>query len=412
MFQCREKREPGKNPESGVRSAAALPSLPACRAARKIHITCGALKKIIHIDMDAFYASVEQRDRPELRGRPVAVARDAARSVVTTASYEARRYGVRSAMSVATAKRLCPRLVLVPPRFEVYKKVSARIREIFRRYTELVEPLSLDEAYLDVTDAPCGKTATQIAREIRAAIRGELGLTASAGVSFNKFLAKTASDLRKPDGLSRILPKDAPAFLDALRVESFFGVGPATAKKMHELGVATGRDLRGRSREELVKHFGKTGAWFYEIVRGNDPREVEPHRERVSLGVEDTFPRDLVGVGECAEELRGIAAELERRLSRANFSGYTLTLKIRFADFTQTTRSRTRERVFSEAPDIFAEAEKLLAAHLPPARAVRLLGITISNSAPLVPDSALPRSRRRADDRQLELPLRQSETEN
>ena len=184
------------------------------------------MRKIIHIDMDAFYASVEQRDNPALRGKPVAVARDASRCVVTTASYEARRYGVRSALSVATAKRLCPRLIFVPPRFDVYKRVSAQIREIFRRYTDLVEPLSLDEAYLDVTRSPSGKTATQIAREIRAAIRSELGLTASAGVSFNKFLAKVASDLRKPDGLSRILPKDAPAFIDALPVESFFGVGP------------------------------------------------------------------------------------------------------------------------------------------------------------------------------------------
>ena len=321
------------------------------------------MKKIIHIDMDAFYASVEQRDRPELRGKPVAVAKDTARNVITTASYEARRYGVRSALSVAKAKRLCPRLILVPPRFEAYKQVSAQIHEIFHRYTDLVEPLSLDEAYLDVTDSPCGKTATQIAREIRAAIRSELGLTASAGVSFNKFLAKIASDLRKPDGLSRILPKDALAFLDALPVESFFGVGPATAKKMHALGISNGKDLRERSREELTEHFGKTGAWFYEIVRGNDPREVEAHRERVSLGVEDTFRQDLVGAEVCSEELRLIAKELDRRLSRANFSGYTLTLKIKFADFTQMTRSRTRDTVFAEAEDLFRSAKNLLDAH-------------------------------------------------
>lgn len=349
------------------------------------------MRKIIHIDMDAFYASVEQRDNPALRGKPVAVARDASRCVVTTASYEARRYGVRSALSVATAKRLCPRLIFVPPRFDVYKRVSAQIREIFRRYTDLVEPLSLDEAYLDVTRSPSGKTATQIAREIRAAIRSELGLTASAGVSFNKFLAKVASDLRKPDGLSRILPKDAPAFIDALPVESFFGVGPATAKKMHALGIASGRDLRARSREELVRHFGKTGAWFFEIVRGNDSRPVEPSRERVSLGIEDTFPRDAVGVSACAEELRILARRLEERLSRANFSGYTLTLKIKFADFLQMTRARTRDRVWTDAEDIFRGAEKLLEEHLPPGRPVRLLGITISHAAPVAREEGAAR---------------------
>ncbi|MBQ6705433.1 MAG: DNA polymerase IV [Opitutales bacterium] len=365
------------------------------------------MKKIIHIDMDAFFASVEQRDNPELRGKPIAVARDTVRNVVSTASYEARRYGVRSALSVAKAKRLCPRLILVPPRHDVYKKVSAQIREIFLRYTDLVEPLSLDEAYLDVTHSPSGKTATQIAREIRAAIRKELGLTASAGVSFNKFLAKIASDLRKPDGLSRILPKDAPAFLDSLSVENFFGVGPATAKKMHALGIFTGKDLRERTREELTEHFGKTGAWFYEIVRGNDLREVEPNRERISLGVEDTFPHDLTGADACAEELKIIAKELERRLSRANFSGYTLTLKIKFSDFTQMTRSRTRDYVFSDTEDLWRTAKMLLEEHLPSKKPVRLLGITISNAAPLVPAPVAKKanSRSRTDDRQLTLPI-------
>lgn len=355
--------------------------------------------------MDAFYASVEQRDNPDLRGKPVAVAKDTNRNVVTTASYEARRYGVRSALSIAKAKRLCPRLILVPPRFDAYKRVSVQIHEIFHRYTDLVEPLSLDEAYLDVTDSPVGKTATQIAREIRAAIRNELGLTASAGVSFNKFLAKIASDLRKPDGLSRILPKDAPAFLDALPVESFFGVGPATAKKMHALGIATGKDLRERTREFLVEHFGKTGAWFFEIVRGNDPREVEPRRERISLGVEDTFPQDLTGTETCAEELRIIAKELERRLSHSNFSGYTLTLKIKFADFTQITRARTRDNAFSEADDIFRTAKNLLETHLPPTKPVRLLGITVSHAAPLVPAEKSASVHSRRDERQLWLNL-------
>lgn len=375
------------------------------------------MRKIIHVDMDAFFASVEQRDNPALRGKPVAVAHDAPRSVISTASYEARRYGVRSALSTATAKRLCPRLIIAPPRFEVYKKVSAQLHEIFHRYTALVEPLSLDEAFLDVTNSPCGKTATQIAREIRAAVRSELSLTASAGVSFNKFLAKTASDLRKPDGLSRILPKDAPAFIDSLAIESFFGVGPTTAKKMHELGIANGKDLRARSREELVRNFGKAGAWFFEIVRGNDPRPVEPFRERVSLSVEDTLPHDLHDAESCRDELRTLAARLGDRLSRSNFSGHTLTLKIRFADFTQITRSRTRAAVFTETADIFRLANELLEKNFRRDKPVRLLGITISNAAPIVPDNAentdANGNRRRSrgkifagdDGRQLRLPL-------
>jgi len=345
------------------------------------------MRKIIHIDMDAFFASVEQRDNPVLRGKPVAVAVDAARNVVSTASYEARRYGVRSALSVATAKRLCPRLIFVPPRYEVYKRVSSEIHEIFHRYTDLIEPLSLDEAFLDVTDSPCGKTATKIAKEIRSAIREELGLTASAGVSFNKFLAKIASDLRKPDGISRILPKDAEAFIGGLAVENFFGVGPATARKMHALGIATGVDLRTHSREELVAHFGKTGAWFYEIARGNDPRPVEPFRARVSLGIEDTFPRDLVGVDACSRELESLSARLEDRLSHANFSGYTLTLKIKFSDFTLMSRARTRDCVFANAPEIFKVARVLLEENLPPKKPVRLLGLTVSHAAPVVPEN-------------------------
>lgn len=354
------------------------------------------MRKIIHIDMDAFFASVEQRDAPELRGLPVAVARDAPRSVVTTASYEARRYGVRSALSVAKAKRLCPRLVLVPPRMGVYKKISARIREIFGRYTELVEPLSIDEAFLDVTDNPEDKTATRIAKEIRAAIRNELGLTASAGVSYNKFLAKIASDLRKPDGLSRILPKDAEAFLERLPIEAFYGVGPATARRMRELGVTDGATLKARSREELETHFGKVGEWLYEIVRGRDERPVRPDRERKSVGVEDTFPQDFVGFDACAEALAPIVAELLLRLENAAFLGSTLTLKIKFSDFSQITRSRTRERVFDGRADVEGTALALLREHLPPRKPVRLLGVTISRAAP---------APARRDPSQLELPL-------
>lgn len=277
------------------------------------------MRKIIHIDMDAFFASVEQRDNPALRGLPVAVAGDTPRNVVSTASYEARRYGVRSALSVAKAKRLCPRLVLVPPRFDAYKKVSDQIRAIFRRYTALIEPLSLDEAFLDVTDNPDGKTATQIAKEIKAAIKRELNLTASAGVSFNKFLAKTASDLQKPDGLSRILPKDAEHFLEQLPIEAFYGVGPATARRMHELGVRVGADLKALSRETLERNFGKTGEWLYGVVRGKDDRPVTPDRERKSVGIEDTFPQDLHDIKSCEEALEPLISNLHQRLERADF---------------------------------------------------------------------------------------------
>ena len=357
------------------------------------------MRKIIHIDMDAFFASVEQRDNPALRGLPVAVAGDTPRNVVSTASYEARRYGVRSALSVAKAKRLCPRLVLVPPRFKAYKKASEQIHAIFRRYTPLIEPLSLDEAFLDVTDNPDGKTATQIAKEIKLAIKKELNLTASAGVSYNKFLAKTASDLQKPDGLSRILPKDAERFLEQLPIEAFYGVGPATARRMHELGIAVGANLKALSQEELEKHFGKTGAWLYGVVRGKDERPVTPDRERKSVGIEDTFPTDLIGIDACAEALEPLMRNLQQRLERANFSGSTLTLKIRFSDFTQMTRSRTRGGFYAEKSDIEATALELLRTHLPYGKPVRLLGLTVSNAAPAVRHTPPPASR------QLELPL-------
>lgn len=355
------------------------------------------MRKIIHIDMDAFFAAVEQRDNPALRGLPVAVAGDTPRNVVSTASYEARRYGVRSALSVAKAKRLCPRLVLVPPRFDVYKKVSKQILAIFRRYTDLIEPLSIDEAFLDVTDNPDGKTATQIAKEIKLAIKKELNLTASAGVSYNKFLAKTASDLQKPDGLSRILPRDAERFLEQLPIEAFYGVGPATARRMHELGIAVGEDLKAVSREDLETHFGKIGEWLYGVVRGKDERPVTPNRERKSVGIEDTFPQDLVGFQACSEMLAPLVADLCRRLDRAGFAGTTLTLKIKFSDFSQITRSRTQAEVYSEESRIRATALALLRMHLPYAKPVRLLGVTISNSVPV--------PRPTPSSRQLELPL-------
>lgn len=355
------------------------------------------MRKIIHIDMDAFFAAVEQRDNPALRGLPVAVAGDTPRNVVSTASYEARRYGVRSALSVAKAKRLCPRLILVPPRFDVYKKVSAQIQAIFRRYTELIEPLSIDEAFLDVTDNPNGKTATQIAKEIKLAIKKELNLTASAGVSYNKFLAKTASDLQKPDGLSRILPKDAERFLEQLPIEAFYGVGPATARRMHELGIADGADLKSWSREDLEAHFGKIGSWLYGVVRGNDERPVTPNRERKSVGIEDTFPQDLIGTQACAEALEPLVRGLWQRLERADFAGSTLTLKIKFSDFSQMTRSRTQAGFYGEKSRIEETALALLRLHLPYNKPVRLLGITISN--------AVPASRVAPPSKQLELPL-------
>lgn len=347
--------------------------------------------------MDAFFAAVEQRDNPALRGLPVAVAGDTPRNVVSTASYEARRYGVRSALSVAKAKRLCPRLVLVPPRFEVYKKVSAQIQAIFRRYTELIEPLSIDEAFLDVTDNPSGKTATQIAKEIKLAIKKELNLTASAGVSYNKFLAKTASDLQKPDGLSRILPKDAERFLEQLPIEAFYGVGPATARRMHELGVSVGADLKKWSRENLETHFGKIGDWLYDVVRGKDERPVTPNRERKSVGIEDTFPQDLVGTQACAEALEPLVYALWQRLERADFTGSTLTLKIKFSDFSQMTRSRTQSGFYSEKSRIASTALDLLRLHLPYNKPVRLLGVTLSN--------AVPAARIPPKSKQLELPL-------
>lgn len=251
-------------------------------------------RKIIHIDMDAFYASVEQRDNPELRGKPVAVGGAAARGVVAAASYEARKYGVHSAMPSVTAKRKCPDLIFVKPRFEVYRAVSQQIREIFAEYTPVVEPLSLDEAYLDVTDNLKGmEIATEIAEEIRAKIKAATKLTASAGISYNKFLAKMASDQRKPDGLFVITPKNGPAFVEALPVKKFHGVGPATAERMKRLGIETGLDLRQQSLASLQEHFGKSGPYFYGIARGIDERRVQPDRVRKSVGAEDTFVEDI-----------------------------------------------------------------------------------------------------------------------
>lgn len=338
------------------------------------------MRKIIHIDMDAFYASVEQRDNPALRGKPVAVGGDTARGVVAAASYEARRYGVRSAISSKVAHRRCPDLIFVRPRFDVYKAVSEQIRAIFFEYTDLVEPLSLDEAYLDVTYAKKGKpSATLIAREIKNRIFAETGLTASAGVSFNKFLAKVASDINKPDGLFVITPDQAEAFIDSLEIRKFYGIGKVTAQKMNQNGIWFGRDLRKVDRHELIRLFGKAGNYYYEIVRGIDDRPVVPFHERKSLGAENTFETDLFLFSQMVPEIEQVVATVWRRLQRSGLKGRTLTLKIKFADFEQITRSKTRQDYYTSAEMILDEGLKLLKAEEPFARGIRLLGLTLSN---------------------------------
>ncbi|MFU0841224.1 MAG: DNA polymerase IV [Burkholderia sp.] len=346
----------------------------------EIRLTRDTHRKIVHIDMDAFFASVEQHDRPELRGRPVAVGHDDRRGVVATASYEARRFGVHSAMPSAMAKELCPQLVFVPGRMARYKEVSEQVRAIFRRYTDAVEPISIDEAFLDVTVNKKGMAlGVDVARAIKRDIREELGLVASAGVSYNKFLAKVASDWRKPDGLCVIHPDRALAFIDKLPVEALWGVGPATAKKFHELGIHGAKELRAMPLADLLRHFGQAGWTFYRFARGIDDRPVRVTRERKSVGCEETYARDLVDPREIDEALAGLAAELEARLSRHFFRGRTLTLKIRWFDFSTHTRSLSRSAPFSGAADILECARELLAGAEIPRRGVRLLGLTVSS---------------------------------
>lgn len=335
-------------------------------------------RKIIHIDMDAFYASVEQRDRPELRGRPVAVGYDGPRGVVATASYEARPYGVRSAVSSVQARRLCPELIFVPPRFEVYKEVSRQIRSILLDYTELVEPLSLDEAFLDVTSV---RSATLAAREIKGRIRAETGLTASAGISVNKMLAKIASDYRKPDGLFTIPPRQVLPFVSALPVERFFGIGEVTAAKMHRLGIRTGADLRDREEAELVRHFGKAGHAYYGYARGVDLREVIPDRMRKSLGAETTFAQDTDDRARLIQELEAVRQEVWDRLRRHGFRGRTVVLKLKFDDFRQITRSRTLPDPVDSCVTLRSVSEELLASVDFRSRKIRLIGLTVGNTA-------------------------------
>lgn len=336
-------------------------------------------RKIIHVDMDAFYASVEQRDDPQLRGRPVAVG-GRERGVVAAASYEARTFGVRSAMPSKTAMRQCPDLIFVKPRFEVYREVSRQIRDIFGRYTPLVEPLSLDEAYLDVTENMQEiVSATQIARQIRAAILAETGLTASAGVSYNKFLAKAASDYRKPDGLTVIPPAYGEAFVAALPIGKFYGVGPVTAAKMQRLGIESGADLRLQSAGFLERHFGKFGAYYYSIARGIDHRCVRPDRVRKSVGSETTFFTDLTARDEIEAAVASIMEDVWRRCEKAGATGRTLTLKIKYADFQQITRSRTSEAPIAARGDLEQASRDLVKGLFPLPKSVRLLGLTLSN---------------------------------
>jgi len=338
------------------------------------------MRKIIHVDMDAFYASVEQRDNPELRGKPVAVGGAAARGVVAAASYEAREFGVRSAMASVTAARKCPSLIFVKPRFEVYRAISQQIREIFAQYTPVIEPLSLDEAYLDVTenlkDMP---VATEIALEIRARIKAVTGLSASAGISYNKFLAKMASDLNKPNGQAVITPKNGAAFVEQLAVNKFHGVGPATAEKMRRLGIETGADLKAKPLMFLIDHFGKSGPYFYGIARGIDARQVRPDRMRKSVGAEDTFTVDISDLDLATSELRPLAEKVWSYCNAKGFSGKTVTVKVKYSDFTQATRSRTNPLPYAGVDDILGAANVLLAGVYPFKRPVRLLGVTLSS---------------------------------
>lgn len=338
------------------------------------------LRKIIHIDMDAFYASVEQRDNPALRGRPVAVGHAERRGVVAAASYEARRFGVRSAMPSQRARRLCPSLIFVPGRMDVYKSVSAQIHTIFHEYTDIIEPISLDEAFLDVTvNKPGIDLAVDIAREIKRKIRERLNLVASAGISYNKFLAKIASDYRKPDGLCTIHPSQALDFIATLPVESFWGVGPVTAKRMHSLGIHTGSDLRACEAGMLTRVFGKAGMIYYNFARGIDNRPVEAVRIRKSIGCEHTLEEDIDEPERADRELQEAALDLTERLGRKGFKGNTLTLKVKFHDFTQITRSLTVADALTDYDDILATARRLMAEVDFATHPVRLIGLSVSN---------------------------------
>src|ERR1700751_4655567 len=340
----------------------------------------GRARKIIHIDMDAFYASVEQRDNPELRGKPVAVGGSRERGVVAAASYEARKFGVHSAMPSVTAKRKCPDLIFVKPRFDAYKAISLQIREIFAAYTPIIEPLSLDEAYLDVTENLRGiPFATQIAEEIRESIRAEIELTASAGVSYNKFLSKPASDHRKPDGLFVITPKMGSSFVETLPVRKFHGIGPATARKMARLGIESGLDLKGQTEGFLQRHFGKAGSYYYWAARGIDERPVRADRTRKSVGAENTFPADLLTYEAARDALREITGKVWAYCEGSGIRGRTVTLKVKFANFQIITRSRTGQMPIRTRSELEHLGDALLEPLFPVVRGIRLLGISMSS---------------------------------
>lgn len=336
-------------------------------------------RKIIHVDMDAFYASVEQHDNPELRGKSIAVGGSSQRGVVAAASYEARKFGVRSAMSSVIAKRQCPELIFVKPRFERYKEISNRIRHIFFEYTDLVEPLSLDEAYLDVTENKKGNpSASLIAKEIRQKIFEKTGLTASAGISINKFIAKVASDYNKPNGQKTVAPEEVEDFLENLEIRKFYGVGKVTADKMYRLGIFTGKDLKEKSLEYLEKHFGNSASYYYEVVRGNHFSPVKSSRIRKSLGAERTFDENISSEIFMLERLQNISEEIEKRLNKSNIAGKTVTLKIKYSDFSLQTRSKTLSYYIS-SKDLVLETAKELLYQEKMRESVRLLGISLSN---------------------------------
>lgn len=330
--------------------------------------------------MDAFFASVEQRDNPELRGKPIAVGFDGPRGVVSTASYEARKFGVHSAMSIAKAKQMCKNLIIVPSRYETYKLVSQKVHAIFQRYTDIIEPLSIDEAFLDVTENKKGIVLAQdIAREIKQSIKDELQLTASAGVSYNKFLAKIASDYRKPDGLFTIHPDRALDFIDTLPVEDFWGVGPKTLQTMHKIGIFNGKQLRACSLTHLTEVFGKAGPVFYNFARGIDERPVENTRIRKSVGCEQTFLEDISKKSAIIIELYHTVLELLRRIDKSGFQGKTLTLKIKYDDFSNITRSITTNKILTQKSDILPLAKQLMNQANTSAKAIRLIGLSVSN---------------------------------
>lgn len=338
------------------------------------------MRKIIHIDMDAFYASVEQRDNPDLAGRPVAVGGSSRRGVVASCSYEARKFGVRSAMPSVVAIRKCPALIFVKSRFDVYRSVSNQIREIFLEYTDLVEPLSLDEAYLDVTtNHKQNRSATLIAEEIRKKIFEKTQLTASAGVSFNKFLAKVASDINKPNGIKVIEPKEAQAFIDQLPIQKFHGIGKVTAERMHKMSINTGADLKRISQVELVRRFGKVGLHFYKIVRAEDDRPVNPNRIRKSIGAERTFSNDLTELDEMKEKVLYLCEVVFNAMTKKDNFGRTLTLKVKYANFEVITRSKSTGGEIKDLNFMQQNALKLLEDNIKAEDRVRLLGISVSN---------------------------------